>query len=97
MGVGGDDVGLGLQRDGRVLDRMRRNPAGDWTIAEVETVCAQHGARCTAPSGGGLHYKVSHPSQQAILTLPRARPVKAVYIRKLVKFVDSAGGMSAPS
>ena len=76
---------------------MRRNPAGDWAIADVEKVCAQHGVRCTAPTGGGSHYKVSHPSQQAILTIPHARPVKAVYIRKLVKFIEAVGGAGAAS
>ena len=74
------------------LDRMRRNPAADWTISDVQAVCAQHGVRCVPPSGGGSHYKVSHPSQQAILTVPRARPVKAVYIRKLVKFIEAVIG-----
>jgi hypothetical protein len=74
------------------LDRMRRNPAADWTITDVVTVCAQHGVRCVPPSGGGSHYKVSHPSQRDILTIPRARPVKPVYIRKLVRFIDAVGG-----
>ena len=80
-----------------LLDRMRRNPTADWTISDVESVCAQHGVRCTPPTGGGSHYKVSHPSQQAILTIPRARPVKPVYIRKLVKFIEAVGGAGAPS
>lgn len=80
-----------------LLDRMRRNPAADWTISDVETVCTQHGVRCTPPAGGGSHYKVSHPSQQAILTIPRARAVKPVYIRKLVRFIEAAGGARAPS
>lgn len=80
------------------LDRMRRNPAADWTISDVQAVCAQHGVRCAPPSGGGSHYKVSHPSQQAILTVPRTRPVKAVYIRKLVKFIEAViGDAGAPS
>ena len=79
------------------LDRMRRNPAGDWTLSDVESVCAQYGVRCTPPTGGGSHYKISHPSQQAILTIPRARPVKPVYIRKLVKFIEAVGGAGAPS
>lgn len=80
-----------------ILDRMRRNPAADWTISDVETVCAQHEVRCTPPSRG-THYKVSHPSQQAILTVPRARPVKAVYIRRLVKFIEAViGDAGAPS
>lgn len=79
-----------------ILDRMRRNPAGDWTISDVTTACAEHGVRCVPPSGGGSHYKVSHPSQRDILTIPRARPVKPVYIRKLVRFIEAAGGAGAP-
>ena len=80
-----------------VLDRMRRNPAADWTIADVVTVCAQHGVRCTPPSGGGGHYKVKHPTQRKILTIPHARPIQQVYIRRLVRFIDATGGTGAPS
>ena len=79
-----------------IFDQMRRNPAGDWTIADVAAVCTQHGVRCAPPSGGGSHYKVSHPLQPGILTIPRARPVKPVYIRKLVRFIETAGGAGAP-
>ena len=78
------------------LEDMRRNPAADWTLADVTTVCARHDVRCTPPSGGGSHYKVSHPSQRDILTIPRARPVKPVYIRKLVRFIDAIGATDAP-
>ncbi len=78
------------------LDRMRRNPAADWTMADVETVCARHDLRCTAPTGGGSHHKISHPSQRDILTIPRARPVKPVYIRKLIRFIEAIGGNGAP-
>ena len=78
------------------LDRMRRNPAADWTITDVAAVCAQHGVRCIPPSGGGSHYKISHPLQRDILTIPRARPVKPVYIRKLVRFIEAVGGTDAP-
>ncbi len=80
-----------------IIDRMRRNPAANWTIADVACVCAEYGARCAPPSGGGSHYKVSHPSQREILTIPRARRVKPVYIRKLVRFIEAAGGSGAPS
>lgn len=80
-----------------LLERMRRSPAADWTIADVQSVCARHGVRCSPPSGGGSHYKVSHPSQREILTIPRARPVKAVYVRKLVRLIDAVGGAGATS
>jgi hypothetical protein len=77
-----------------LLDDMRRNPAGDWTIRDVETMCRQHGLRCSPPSGGGSHWKVSHPSQPDILTVPAHRPIKPVYVRKLVRLVDRTRGES---
>jgi hypothetical protein len=73
-----------------LLPRMRRNPAADWTISDVKQVCGAFGIRCSPPSGGS-HWKVSHPSQTEILTIPAARPIKVVYIRKLVRFVEAVG------
>ncbi len=43
------------------------------------------------PSGGGSHYKVSPPSRRAILTVPFRKPIKPVYIRKLVRFIEAVG------
>ena len=79
-----------------IIDRMRRNPAADWSIGDVSSVCAQHGLRFSPPTGGGSHYKVSHPARRDILTIPRARPVKPVYIRKLVRFIEALEGTDAP-
>lgn len=72
-----------------MIDRMRRNPAGDWTIADVVRACRQAQVRCEPPSGGGSHYKVSHPSRKDILTVPARRPIKAIYIRNLVRFLEA--------
>jgi hypothetical protein len=69
------------------LERMRRNPAADWTINDVEAVCREHGIQCMPPRGGSSHYKISHPSQREILTIPFRRPIKPVYVRKLVTFI----------
>ena len=74
------------------LDRMRRSPAADWTINDVVAVCVRHGVRCAPPSGGGSHYKVSYTSLQDTLTIPRARPVKPMYIRRLVEFIEAVEG-----
>jgi hypothetical protein len=74
-----------------LLERMRRKPAGDWSIKDVEAMCRSCGVSCVPPSGGGSHYKVSHPSQREILTVPFRRPIKPVYIRKLVRFLDRVG------
>jgi hypothetical protein len=69
------------------LDRMTASPAGDWTIEDIEALCREHGIRCTPPRGGGSHWKVSDPTQHDILTIPRRRPIKPIYIRRLVRFV----------
>jgi hypothetical protein len=70
----------------KLLERVRRNPAGDWTISDVQTVCDRLGWACLPPSGGGSHWKVVIPDSEFILTIPAKRPIKPVYIRKLMEF-----------
>jgi hypothetical protein len=65
---------------------MERNPMG-WRIQDVAAVCAAHGATCVPPRGGGSHYKISRTGKVEILTVPFKRPIKAVYIKKLVAFL----------
>ena len=51
------------------------------------------GRNAPPPRGGGSHYKVSKPGKLEILTIPFKRPIKPVYIRKLVAFLrDSEHG-----
>jgi len=61
-------------------------------MSDIERVCRTFGLTCAPPRGGGSHFKISHASAVTILTIPHARPVKPVYIRKPVAFVDAVGG-----
>ena len=74
---------------GKRLAAMRANPQGGWRIEDVIAVCRQQGLECRPPRGGGSHYKVAHPDLPEMLTVPFARPIKAVYIRKLVQMADA--------
>ena len=78
---------IGMARREKRLENMRNNPR-DWRISDVEALCKSFGILCEPPSGGGAHYGVAHPSQEEILTIPAHRPIKPVYIRLLVSFVD---------
>ncbi|AOG07728.1 ycfA family protein [Bosea sp. RAC05] len=69
-----------------LLDRMRSNPAGDWTIGDIERLCRSYGIDCKPPPGGGSHDKVAHDAVADILTIPARRPIKPKYIRLLVSF-----------
>jgi hypothetical protein len=71
------------------LEDMRNNPRGDWRIEDVEAVCRERGILCSPPRGGGSHYKVAHHRVAEKLTIPYKRPIKPVYIRKLVAFIDA--------
>jgi hypothetical protein len=71
----------------KLLDRMRANPR-DWRIEDVASVCAAFGIGCTPPRNGS-HYKIKHDAMPLILTIPAQRPIKPVYIRELVRFIDA--------
>jgi hypothetical protein len=68
---------------------MRANPRGDWRIEDVQALCRAFGLSYRKPGGGSSHATISHLSQAEILTVVARRPVKPVYIVKLVSFIDS--------
>jgi hypothetical protein len=67
---------------------MRSNPAADWTIRDVEAICREYGVLCEPARGGGSHYKLARTNAMK-LTIPYKRPIKPVFIRKLVAFIDA--------
>ena len=76
-----------MAKKDKLLEKMRQNPK-DWSGSDVETLCNGFDIACKAPKRGS-HYGVSDPTQEAILTVPFDRPIKQVYIKKLVEFVDA--------
>ena len=75
-----------MTRGEKLLERMRGNPR-DWRIDDVKTLCAAFEIDIHRPPRGS-HYGVSDPAGKRHLTVPFARPIKAIYIRQLVRFVD---------
>ena len=72
----------------QTLELMRQNPAGDWTLADIVKVAEAFGSQCSPPRGGGSHYRIVHSQLVAKLTIPYKRPVKPVYIRHFVAWID---------
>lgn len=70
------------------LEAMRRNPAGNWTIGDIAALCEEFSVMCEPPRGGGSHYRIAHPALAEKLTIPFKRPIKPVYVRHLVRFID---------
>ena len=70
------------------LEQMRANPRAGWRITDVESVCREFVVLCESSRGGSSHYKIAHPAIQRKLSIPFARPIKPVYIKDLVRFID---------
>jgi hypothetical protein len=69
-----------------LLESMRRNPAGDWRIQDVEVWSYVPFRK------GYFAYPYAAPRGAGNLTIPARRPIKPVYIRKLVRYIDTYGG-----
>lgn len=72
----------------RLLEEMRANPLNNWTVSDVKAMCSQVGLKCAEPTRGS-HYKVRSEHVGGILTVVARRPIKPVYIRKLVSLADA--------
>ncbi len=76
-----------MSRAAKLLEKMRSKPR-DWRIEDVKALCSAFDIDLDRPSGGS-HYGVSDPTQEHHLTVPFARPIKPIYSRNLVSFVDA--------
>jgi hypothetical protein len=69
----------------KLLERMRRNPRGDWKIGDLETVAERYGIERRNPSGSHVIFL---PAIGPILSVPARRPIKRVYIRLFVQMIE---------
>jgi predicted RNA binding protein YcfA (HicA-like mRNA interferase family) len=67
---------------------MRSKPR-DWRIASLETVAAAAGVNVR--KSGGSHVIFEHPAVAEALSVPARRPIKPIYIKRFVQFMDSIG------
>jgi hypothetical protein len=51
--------------------------------------------QCLPPTGGGSHWKITAADEETILTIPAKRPIKPVYIRKLLATIKRRGNGEA--
>lgn len=72
----------------RILEKMRTNPR-DWRIDSLKTVARAHNIEWRQP--GTSHVTFRHPNGTKV-TVPDRRPIKPIYIKKFVRFVDEGIG-----
>ena len=72
----------------KILSRMRLNPR-DWTIEDLKVLAARYSIQYRQP--GTSHVVFTHPAA-GLLSVPSARPIKPVYIRRFVAMIDRLEG-----
>ncbi len=77
-----------MARVEKLVQSMRRNPRGDWTIDDVRSICRAYTIDCEAPTRGS-HYSLKHPQIAGRLTIPARRPIKPIYILLLLDMLDT--------
>jgi len=70
----------------KLLDAMRNNPR-DWRMEQLLTVARQFDV--VVRNDGGSHHIFSHTAIPGIVTIPAHRPIKPVYVRQFVAFIDT--------
>ena len=73
----------------KLLDKMRNNPR-DWRIDQLEVVAKNYGINVR--KSGGSHVVFDHPEWIELLCIPAKRPIKPIYVKKLVSLIDTLGG-----
>ncbi|MBF0283474.1 MAG: type II toxin-antitoxin system HicA family toxin [Magnetococcales bacterium] len=74
-----------MTSDEKTLLRMRNNPR-DWRIEELQTVAAKFGVEVRNPRGS--HVVFSHPLVMDMVCIPAHKPVKPIYVRKLLEMLQ---------
>lgn len=73
-----------MTRATKILDQMKANPR-DWRIESLTSVADVLGIIHRQP--GGSHVIFRHPNG-AMLSVPVRRPIKPVYVKKFMRFVE---------
>ena len=76
----------GMARADRLVQAMRANPKADWTPHDVRTVARVNGL--TVRQRRTSHAVFTNALGQH-LTIPMHKPIKPVYIRRLVALIEA--------
>lgn len=66
---------------------MRNNPK-DVPFEELNNLLIHYGCQVRQPNKGSSHYYYTHPAATEPLSIPRDRPIKAVYVKRALRMID---------
>lgn len=70
----------------KILQKMRENPL-NWKIEQLETMVKSYNVNVR--KSGGSHVIFEHSNWVKLLSIPAHRPIKPIYVKKLIALIDS--------
>jgi len=71
----------------KLYNKVVRNPK-DVDFEELDRILRECGFKCRQPRKGSSHYIYYHPELPDLLSIPKARPVKAIYVRDAITAIE---------
>ena len=71
----------------KLIEEMRNNPK-DVSFDQLNTVLLYYGCTVRQPKSGSSHFYYTHPAASEPLSIPKARPIKAVYVKHAIKMIE---------
>jgi len=78
-----------MSRIDKLIEKLRNNPR-DANISMIRKILDKYELEYIW--GKGDHLNVRHPKINYILTIPAHKPIKPIYIIKLLKMIDELNG-----
>ena len=76
----------------KLLARLLRGTSdANFTFADLRRVLLRLGFEERLPGGGSSHHTFAHPAVPSILTVPKHKPLKPVYVRKARALITEYG------
>jgi predicted RNA binding protein YcfA (HicA-like mRNA interferase family) len=71
----------------KLYNQIVRNPQ-NVDFKELDKILKYYGFQCRQPGKGSSHYIYYNPDLPDILSIPKARPVKAIYVKQAIAAIE---------
>jgi predicted RNA binding protein YcfA (HicA-like mRNA interferase family) len=74
-----------ISKADKIFVQMKNSPQGDWQIETLKAVAKRHNVEWRQP---GTSHVTFRRADGAKLTVPAHRPIKPIYIKQFVRFIE---------
>ncbi len=71
----------------KLYARIAHNPQ-DVDFNELDKALKQYGFKCRQPGKGSSHYVYYHKEIPDTISIPKTRPIKAIYVRQVLNMIE---------